>query len=192
MPDTTSDELRLRAKFFRLGCFANLAALVVQVTLIVVGFVMVQRIVKNSESPADEAAVRAVLDAQVAAWNKGDLDGFMAGYWHDDNLTFTSGGQVTTGWDATRDRYLKRYFTRDKDGKLADRGELSFGELEVEGLGPTAAVVRGRYFLKVGAKTDTGRFTLTFRKLRQSWKITSDHTSVDCPPEKKEKPAGQE
>ena len=190
MPDTTSDELRLRAKFFRLGCFANLAAFVILVLMIAAWGMTVYETLRKSELASDKAAARAVLDAQVAAWNKGDLDGFMAGYWRDDNLMFTSGDRITKGWDATRDRYLKRYFTPDKDGKLADRGELSFGELQVESLSPTAVLVRGRYFLKVGARTDTGRFTLTFRKLPDGWKITSDHTSVDCPPEKKDKPAG--
>ena len=184
MPDTTSDELRLRAKLLRIGCFANLAAFVVLVTLVVIVFPMVARTVGLTTPSADEAAVRAVLDAQVAAWNKGDLDGFMAGYWRDDNLMFTSGDRITKGWDATRERYLKRYFTPDRDGKLADRGELSFGELQVESLSPTAVLVRGRYFLKVGEKSDTGRFTLTFRKLPDGWKITSDHTSVDPEPKK--------
>jgi beta-aspartyl-peptidase (threonine type) len=190
MPHTTSDDLRFRAKLLRIGCFATLAAFVVLLTLIVIVFPMVARTVGLTTPSADEAAVRTVLDAQVAAWNKGDLDGFMAGYWRDDNLMFTSGDKITKGWNATRDRYQTRYFTPDKDGKLADRGELAFGELQVESLSPTAVLVRGRYFLKVGARTDTGRFTLTFRKLPDGWKITSDHTSVDCPPEKKDKPPG--
>jgi beta-aspartyl-peptidase (threonine type) len=163
MPHTTSDDLRFRAKLLRIGCFATLAAFVVLLTLIVIVFPMVARTVGLTTPSADEAAVRTVLDAQVAAWNKGDLDGFMAGYWRDDNLMFTSGDKITKGWNATRDRYQTRYFT---------------------------PLVRGRYFLKVGARTDTGRFTLTFRKLPDGWKITSDHTSVDCPPEKKDKPPG--
>jgi beta-aspartyl-peptidase (threonine type) len=179
-----SDALRLRAKHYRIGCYVNLAILLVLVTLSVVVVLLASRMVKDSE-PADEAAIRAVLDAQVAAWNGGDLDGFMRGYWRDENLAFTSGDRLTKGWDATRDRYQTRYFTPDKDGKLAERGELSFGELQVESLGPTAAVVRGRYFLKLARGTDTGRFTLTFRKLPDGWRITSDHTSVDCPKEKK-------
>src|SRR5437879_12391855 len=59
--------------------------------------------------PSSEDAIRAVLDAQVAAWNRGDLEGFMAGYWKSENLTFMSGGTVTHGWQATMDRYRKRY-----------------------------------------------------------------------------------
>ena len=57
----------------------------------------------------DEKDIRAVLDAQVIAWNKGDLDGFMAGYWNDEKLTFISGGDLTSGWKKTKERYVKRY-----------------------------------------------------------------------------------
>src|SRR5689334_5230752 len=92
---------------------------------------------------ADDAAdVRAVLDAQAVAWNKGDLDGFMAGYWNDEKLTFISGGDITFGWKATKERYIKRY---KSDGK--EMGKLTFGDFHAEVLSPTAAVVRGKYEL---------------------------------------------
>jgi beta-aspartyl-peptidase (threonine type) len=134
----------------------------------------------------DEAAIRAVLDSQVAAWNKGDLEGFMDGYWRDTQLSFISGDSITYGWEATRDRYQKKYFTPGPDGKLNERGELSFAELQVEGMSPMAAIVRGRYILKLSHETATGRFTLTFRRMAPGWRITSDHTSSKCPDEKKE------
>jgi ketosteroid isomerase-like protein len=185
MSTSQADELRYRVKFYRIGCLANLVLFAVLVTLLVIGFPMVARTLGFSTPAADETAIRAVLDAQVVAWNRGDLDGFMAGYWRDENLAFTSGDKMTKGWDATRQRYQTRYFTPDKDGKLAERGELSFGELHVESFSPTAALVRGRYFLKLAKGTDTGRFTLSFRKMPDGWRITSDHTSVDCPPEKR-------
>jgi ketosteroid isomerase-like protein len=185
MSTSSADELRYRVKFYRIGCFANLIAFAVLITLLVIVFPMVARTLGLSTPAADEAAIRAVLDAQVAAWNNGDLDGFMAGYWRDENLAFTSGDKLTKGWEATRDRYQKKYFTPDKDGRFAERGELSFGELQVESLSPTAAVVRGRYFLKLAKGTDTGRFTLMLRKMPDGWRITSDHTSVDCPPPEK-------
>ena len=129
---------------------------------------------------AEEAAVRKVLDDQVAAWNKGDLDAFMAGYWDDEALSFISNGAETTGWKATKERYVKRYKSEGKE-----MGRLSFGELKVEVLGPAAASVRGKFTLVTSKGTDTGRFTLVFRKLADGWKITHDHTSVACPPEKK-------
>jgi len=201
MPDPVShaDELKTRARFYAIGCWINCVLSLVFVTAVAALMWIIiadSRREKTAPAPAnvpdtattrteDEKAIRRVLDAQVMAWNKGDLDGFMAGYWRDDKLTFTSGDKVTRGWNATRARYQKKYFTPNAEGKFEDRGELSFGELEVERLSSDTACVRGRYFLKLAGKTDTGRFTLSFRLLPEGWRITSDHTSVDCPPEKK-------
>ena len=130
---------------------------------------------------ADDAKdVRAVLDAQVAAWNKGDLDGFMAGYWNDEGLTFISGGDITSGWKKTKERYEKRY---KADGK--EMGKLTFSELHVETLSPTAAMMRGKFALAFEKETDatkktaSGRFTLILRKTADGWKITHDHTSAE-------------
>ena len=123
-----------------------------------------------------------MLDAEVVAWNKGDLDGFMAGYWKDDDLSFVSNGVERRGWKTTRDRYEKRYWSGTE---RPERGELSFTELKVESLSPQAAVVRGRFTLKLKAGQDTGLFTLVLRKYPEGWKITHDHTSAICPPEKK-------
>src|SRR5580704_13248183 len=78
----------------------------------------------------EETAVRAVLEAQVSAWNKADIDGFMAGYWKDEKLTFISGGDITRGWEPTRERYVTKYQAEGKD----KMGKLSFSELLVETL----------------------------------------------------------
>ncbi len=129
----------------------------------------------------EEKAVRAVLAGQTAAWNKGDIDGFMAGYWKSEKLTFISGGSVTQGWEPTRERYVKRYAAGGKD----TMGTLSFDELHFEAFGVDTAAVRGVFTLVRGGLTDSGRFTLLFRKLPDGWKIVHDHTSVG------EKPAAK-
>lgn len=130
----------------------------------------------------EDKDVRAVLDAQVVAWNKGDLDGFMAGYWNDEKLSFISGGDITSGWKATKARYEKRY---KADGK--EMGKLTFSELHVEVLSPTAAMMRGKFEVVFEKEKDDkkkvarGRFTLIVKKLPDGWKITHDHTSADAP-----------
>lgn len=135
------------------------------------------------EKPSpDETAIRAVLEAQVQAWNKADLDGFMAGYWKSDDMTFISGGDISKGWAAAKERYVKRYQAEGKD----KMGKLKFDELHVELLGPTAALVRGRYELIRGERKDWGRFTLAMKKFPEGWRIIHDHTSVG--PTEKEKP----
>ncbi len=119
------------------------------------------------------AAVRKVLDDQVAAWNRHDLEGFMRGYWNSPSLTFFSGGTVTRGWQRTLERYRQRY-----QSKGAEMGTLAFSDLDVQMLGPTAAFVRGRFDLKMkSGKNASGLFTLLFRHFPQGWKIVHDHTS---------------
>jgi beta-aspartyl-peptidase (threonine type) len=121
-----------------------------------------------------ESTVRAVLDAQENAWNRGDLVDFMTGYWKDDRLTFFSGDTITSGWQKTYDRYQQRYRA---DGK--EMGRLSFSDIQIEPLGDTAAFVRGRWKLTMkDGKTPNGLFTLFFRRIDGNWRIVHDHTSV--------------
>jgi uncharacterized protein (TIGR02246 family) len=124
----------------------------------------------GEENPKE--AVRKVLDAQVKAWNKGDLPGFMEGYWQAPDLTFFSGNTKTAGWQATLERYRKKYQTDKKD-----MGKLTFQDLEIEILGADHALVRGRFLLKMKEESSTGLFTLILRKLPRGWRIIHDHTS---------------
>ena len=117
-------------------------------------------------------AIRKVLDDQVAAWNKGDLKGFMAGYWQSPELSFFSGKDKTRGWQATLERYQRRYQAEGKE-----MGKLTFRELEIEVLGPESAWVRGRWQLVLSKDTVGGLFTLIFRKFPEGWRIVHDHTS---------------
>lgn len=117
------------------------------------------------------AAIRAVLDAQVAAWNRGDIEGFMDGYWRSDETVFVSGDTVTHGWQTVLDRYKKGYSTREK------MGTLTFSDLDIKLISKDAAVAMGRWQLTRTNDSPHGRFTLIFRKTRQGWRIVHDHTS---------------
>ncbi len=115
--------------------------------------------------------IRLVMNAQVAAWNAGDIDAFMRGYWNSEKLVFVSGDNVTRGWQPTIDRYKKRYDTRAK------MGTLTFSDLEIEVLSKDAAKVLGNWSLAREADNPKGKFTLIFRKFQDGWKIVHDHTS---------------
>jgi uncharacterized protein (TIGR02246 family) len=127
----------------------------------------------DTPARAREAAVRAVLVKQVEAWNRGDLEGFMAGYWNSPGLVFQSGDKRTQGWQATLERYRLRY-----QGQGKEMGRLRFDNLEVQVVGPEAAFVRGRWHLvmKDGSEPN-GLFTLLLRRIGGEWKIVHDHTS---------------
>lgn len=127
----------------------------------------------QAEAPgSEEKAVRAVLDVQVTAWNKGDLDGFMSGYWNDAKLFYISGAKSVQGYKALKERYQQAY-----QGEGKEMGRLTFSEVNVESFGSDAALVRGRWEVKTEKETVGGWFTLAFRKFPTGWKITHDHTS---------------
>ena len=119
--------------------------------------------------------VSAVLTAQIDAWNRGDLDGFMAGYWKSPDLVFFSNGTETRGWQATLDRYRARYQAEGRQ-----MGTLDFPELNVLMLGPEAAMARGRWRLKMpDGKELSGMTSVIFRKLPEGWRIVHDHSSAE-------------
>ena len=127
--------------------------------------------VGSSQGEKDVAAVRAVLDAQVAAWNRGDLEGYMNGYERSEQTVFVSGDNLTRGWQTVLDRYKKSYDSREKMGTLA------FSELEIKPLSEFYIMAMGRWQLTRAQDTPHGRFTLIFRRTLQGWRIIHDHTS---------------
>lgn len=114
-----------------------------------------------------------ILGRQTAAWNAGDIETFMQAYDASGELTFSSSGRVTRGWQSTLDGYRKRYPNRDA------MGFLTFSDLEITPLGPTTALVLGRWQLQRDEPVG-GVFSLVLRKGDQGWRIIHDHTSRDA------------
>jgi uncharacterized protein (TIGR02246 family) len=130
-------------------------------------------------SSSDEAAIRAALDAQVAAWNRADIPAFMKTYENSPETTFI-GQTLRKGYQPIFERYKQAYTTPEQMGKL------TFGDLEVRlfpgSCGkPEFAVVTGTFHLqrtaKGEAKKDDGIFSLVWHKGAGGWKIVLDHTS---------------
>ena len=118
-----------------------------------------------------ESSVREVLQSQQRAWNSGDIDRFMDSYWKSEDLTFSSGGNLTRTWQGTLENYKKRYPSR------REMGTLSCQNLEVIPLGLEAAIVLGEWQLRRESQDLGGNFTLVFRCLDDQWVIVHDHTS---------------
>ena len=123
-----------------------------------------------AQTPAD---LRKLLDDQTAAWNRGDLESFMQGYWHSPDVTFFSGDTIVKGWDQTLQRYRDRYQNGDKQ-----MGKLSFTEESIEMLGSNAAVVTARWHLEMtdGKKVE-GLTTILCKRMKEGWRIVHDHSS---------------
>jgi len=133
--------------------------------------VSVFALLPQNHDSKNEMAIRAVLDAQAAAWNRGDIEGYMDGYDRSPNTEFVSGDRINRGWQAVLDRYKKSYDSREK------MGGLTFSELEITVLSKDAALVLGRWRLKRANDEPHGTFSLLFRKTKAGWRIVHDHSS---------------
>ena len=122
-----------------------------------------------------EEGIKHMLVSQIEAWNRGQLEGFMQGYWRSPDLTFFSGATVTKGWEPTLQRYRQRYKSEGKE-----MGQLVFQELNIDLLNRRTAVVTGQWQLTMSdGKTPHGLFTLIVKKMPVGWKIVHDHTSAE-------------
>jgi ketosteroid isomerase-like protein len=124
---------------------------------------------------SEETALKAVLTRQQTAWNQGDVETFMQGYWNSPDLTFAGVSGITRGYAPILAHYKRGY--PDK----ATMGHLEFTDLEVHSLGGNAALVLGKWHLTREAGNVGGVFSLVFQKFPEGWKIVHDHTSQETP-----------
>ncbi len=127
--------------------------------------------VNSPPESADLVAIRTLLQAQQEAWNRGDIETFMVGYWKSDKTEFVGASGILRGWQAVLDRYRKTY--PDK----ATMGKLTFSDLEITMLSPDSAYILGRWQLEREKDRPAGVFTLIARKFPEGWRIIHDHTS---------------
>jgi len=126
----------------------------------------------QTKAAKDAKAIQAVLDSQVAAWNRGDIEAFMDGYERSEKTVFVGGDNVTRGWQTVLDRYKRNYDTREK------MGTLKISDLEVVPLGNDSALVLMRWHLQRAKDEPHGRSTLIMRRTKKGWKIIHDHSSA--------------
>src|ERR1700730_9744877 len=124
---------------------------------------------------ADRRAIQAVLAAQQDAWNRGDIDAFLVGYWHSPELTFSGSSGISRGWDSVLARYKKNYPDR------AAMGQLDFSNLEFRFLCRDAALVLGDWHLTREKDDLRGVFSLVWQRFPDGWRIIHDHTSAGVP-----------
>ncbi len=119
----------------------------------------------------DERAIRGLLAEQTAAWNRGDIEGFMKGYWENDSLMFIGKSGVTYGWTNTLNNYKRGY------PDTAAMGKLSFTLIKVEKISRKNFQVVGKWFLKRSIGDIGGHYSLLLRKIKGNWVIIADHSS---------------
>ena len=126
---------------------------------------------KSPDASLVKEAIQQVMDEQEAAWNRGDLEGFMQGYWKSDSLRFIGKRGITYGWQPTLDNYKKSYPDSDAMGKL------QFTNLSMEITGDSATYVIGKWELFRTTDTLAGHYSLLWKNLNGRWLIIADHSS---------------
>lgn len=119
----------------------------------------------------DEQAIRRILNDQTEAWNSGNIENFMRGYWKNDSLMFIGKSGVTRGWKTTWENYKKNY------PDTTAMGKLSFYLVQVKQLCPEYFYVVGKWHLKRTIGDLSGHYTLLLKKIKNQWFIISDHSS---------------
>lgn len=119
---------------------------------------------------AQEKDILKVMNDQQIAWNNGDLEGFMQGYWKSEEMMFIGKSGPNYGWQKTLDNYKKSYPTKEK------MGTLSFTDQKIKMLGKNYAHVFGKWKLARKDGDLGGIYTLVFQKFKDGWKVISDHT----------------
>jgi ketosteroid isomerase-like protein len=118
-----------------------------------------------------DGEIRSLLDQQTEAWNRGDIEAFMAAYWKSDETEFVGANGVSHGWQALLERYRKNYPDRKAMGRL------SFSNLEIHMVCADAAYAIWQFNLDREDDRPTGFFTLNFRRFAEGWRIVADHTT---------------
>jgi len=134
-------------------------------------FLFLLVVLQASGQSKDELAIRKLLASQTIAWNNGDIEAFMKGYWENDSLMFIGKSGITYGWNNTLSNYKKNY------PDTASMGKLAFTLLSVKKLSLEYYQVIGKWYLQRSIGNLEGHFTLLFRKINGSWAIISDHSS---------------
>jgi hypothetical protein len=123
------------------------------------------------DSTSAKGAIQHVMDQQQVDWNRGDIDGFMQGYWASDSLRFIGKRGITYGWQSTLDNYKRSYPDTEAMGRL------QFTNLKMESLGDSSAYVIGKWELFRSSDTLSGHYSLLWKNINGRWLIVADHTS---------------
>lgn len=126
-------------------------------------------------SDADaKQAIQSVLDQQVTAWNRGDIKGFMSGYWNSPDLIYVGNTKVTRGWQTLLDRYED--YSKTSGGQI---GTLELQETQITLLSPESALVWGTYRVLQPGQDRKGLYTLVLRRFQEGWRTVYDRTSSE-------------
>ena len=133
-----------------------------------------EEIIISDQSELNQSDRDEIINTFMAtkdAWNEGDLEEFMKGYYHSDNIAFVGASGPVYGYEATLERYIKGYPNLDAMGKL------DFEVLKLYKIDTRTAIMIGKFYLTRTIGDHQGYYTLVWQEIDGTWKIISDHSS---------------
>ena len=108
------------------------------------------------------------MESQQQAWNNGDIDGFMNGYWESDSLLFIGSSGVNYGYTTTLANYKKSYPNKEA------MGTLTFNNRSWTPISESSALLIGSWRI---SEDQHGMYSLVWKKTDGRWVIVADHSS---------------
>lgn len=126
-------------------------------------------------APVDHPEILATLDAAAQAWNRGDIDGYMAHHVNSPELTFVGSSGAVRGWEQILGSYRRAFFSTGSAGR-----HVFFSEVRVRPLDQGRAIVHGMYqYLDPSTRERIGHgwTTMVLVRTPEGWKIAHRHNS---------------
>jgi len=122
----------------------------------------------------DHQRIRALFESACAAWNRGDIDGYLTDYWHSDKVRWVSEGTVRYGFEAIAAAFKARF------DSPVNMGRLEVADLQIQLLGESDALVFGAWTQTTPMARRHGVFTVHMKKIDGEWLVVSDHSSTSA------------
>jgi uncharacterized protein (TIGR02246 family) len=120
----------------------------------------------------DHHRIRTLFESGCAAWNRGDIDGYLAAYWRSNNVRWVSEGRVRYGFEAIAVGFKDSFHSPE------NMGRLEVANLDIQLLSENDALVFGSWTQTTRTARRHGVFTVHTKKIDSEWLIVSDHSST--------------
>jgi uncharacterized protein (TIGR02246 family) len=105
------------------------------------------------------------------AWNRHDIDGYLDGFLHSDDVVVVVEGETVRGWDLLSKAYHGGY------PKPEEMGTLTVDRMQVQMLAPDLGFVLSSYTVSFPKKKTYGTDTIIMKKVSAGWRELISHTS---------------
>jgi uncharacterized protein (TIGR02246 family) len=126
---------------------------------------------KVAGAPDPEKEIYDQLMRMAEAWNRHDIDGYLDGFLHSDDVVVVVEGETVRGWDLLSRAYHSGYPNPE------EMGTLTIDRVQVQMLAPDLGFVLSSYTVSFPKKREFGTDTIIMKKVSDGWRELISHTS---------------